>query len=297
MTPLKIYAIHLAHATARRTALEAELQRLGQPAEFIEACDGHAPGFSFADHADLLLPSQQGQTFKPGAFACYLSHSYAWARIADGPDPYALVIEDDVVFQPDAFAHWAQCPMPEGFDLVFVNYRMFKLAAAAGWPVDFAPLANPDRWMDRALAAEPAGPRPGPAYVPVADTLGTLFAARYYRDPLWYAPGGDGYLVSRAGARRLLDMMSRRKIHMGVDYAMVLNSLSREVMAGLSDAVLEAMPGICRNFVRREREAPLAGWQPLRAYIHAHHWLVGLNEAVMYPSTIQHQVLRRIGAP
>lgn len=296
MTPLKIYAIHLARATERRGALEAELQRLGRPAEFIAAVDGHAPDFSFADHAHLLLPGQQGQSFKPGAFACFLSHSYAWQRIADGDAPHALVIEDDVVFNPPAFDAALDGALPPGFDVLFVNYRMFKLAAAAGWRADYAELNDPDQWMDRALAA----PRPahrqvtGPAWVPVSDTLATLFAARYYRDP-WYATGGDGYIVSRAGARRLLEMMHSRKIRMGVDYAMVLNSLSPALIRDLPDDVLADMPGICRNFVLRERAAPPSpGPMGLKSYIHALDWLVGVNTEMNFPSTIRHQVRKTI---
>jgi GR25 family glycosyltransferase involved in LPS biosynthesis len=296
VTPLQIYAIHLARATERRGALEAELLRLGQSAEFIAACDGHAPDFSFSAHAHLLLPGQQGQSFKPGAFACFLSHSYAWQRIAEGPAPHALVIEDDVVFNPPAFEAALAGPLPEGFDVLFVNYRMYKLAAAAGWRADFSELNDPDQWMDRALAApRPSAGRPaGPAFVPVSDTLATLFAARYYRDP-WYATGGDGYIVSQAGARRLLEMMHTRKIRMGVDYAMVLNSLSPALIRELPDEVLAVIPGICRNFILRERQAAVPpGPMGLKSYIHALDWLVGVNTEMNFPSTIRHKVLKPI---
>ena len=39
-------------------------------------------------------------------------------------------------------------------------------------------------------------------------------------------PGGDGYIVSKKGAVKLLKMMEQDKICMGVDYAMIFSSLT-----------------------------------------------------------------------
>ena len=36
--------------------------------------------------------------FTKGTVGCYLSHRKVWTKIAEGEAPYALVIEDDVVF-------------------------------------------------------------------------------------------------------------------------------------------------------------------------------------------------------
>lgn len=36
----------------------------------------------------------------PGEVGCFLSHRNCWQDIAEGPDPYVLVAEDDLVIQP-----------------------------------------------------------------------------------------------------------------------------------------------------------------------------------------------------
>lgn len=81
------------------------------------------------------------------------------------------------------------------------------------------------------------------------------------------APGGFGYVVSRAGARKLLRMMRTRGICMGVDYALVLNSLDRAQM----DTLRKVAPGALPFSVRcpLANEAGLAGGPiDIRAYVH-----------------------------
>lgn len=292
---LKIYAINLARAADRREAIVRQLDELAAAAEFVPACDGHAADFSFDAYAHLLAPEQRGTEFKPGAFACFISHARVWERIADGDEPFGLVIEDDVTFDRASFQHRLMGPYPEGVDIVFVNRRMYKLAVAAGLSTDFAAQPDPDRWMDKVLdEGRPPGRPDAARFVPVTEVLDKLFAARYYR-ATFYATGGDGYVVSRSGARRLLDMLHSRKIRMGVDFAMVLNSLSPQLVLGLSDDVLGSLPPVCRNFIQRER-AGAASSPPmgLKSVIDAEGWLVRTDGAQQFPSTIKHRVLRRI---
>jgi GR25 family glycosyltransferase involved in LPS biosynthesis len=42
------------------------------------------------------------------------------------------------------------------------------------------------------------------------------------------APGGEGYLLSREGARKLLEILARRKIFMEVDWLIFFHCLSPE---------------------------------------------------------------------
>jgi hypothetical protein len=63
----------------------------------------------------------------------------------------------------------------------------------------------------------------------------------------------------------------------------------------LPDEVLAVIPGICRNFILRERQAAVPpGPMGLKSYIHALDWLVGVNTEMNFPSTIRHKVLKPI---
>jgi len=59
-----------------------------------------------------------GRPLGPFGLACFESHRNAWRRLVEAGDPFALVVEDDVVFAPDILKvvqrHW----IPEYADIV-----------------------------------------------------------------------------------------------------------------------------------------------------------------------------------
>ncbi|HSI47155.1 MAG TPA: glycosyltransferase family 25 protein [Ideonella sp.] len=294
---MRLYVINLERATDRRASVEGQLGRLAPLTEFIPACDGHAVDFSIETYADLLAPDLRGGTFKPGAFACFLSHAMAWERIGSGAEPYGLVLEDDIVLNESGIANFPLLAVPPDADVVFVNSRMHKLAIAAEWLPDYSAIANADRWMDRTMEQN-TRPLPDiPTFYRVATVLERLFSANYYGDS-FFATGGDGYLISKAGARRLTAMLHSRKIRMGVDYAMVLHGLTPDFVQNATKSQLEIMPTFCRNFVLRERawlarnDAQAMG---LQTYIYTPQWLVKTDLQTNFPSTIQHNITAKIG--
>eukprot|EP00546_Thalassionema_frauenfeldii_P011802 CAMPEP_0178907302 /NCGR_PEP_ID=MMETSP0786-20121207/7294_1 /TAXON_ID=186022 /ORGANISM="Thalassionema frauenfeldii, Strain CCMP 1798" /LENGTH=210 /DNA_ID=CAMNT_0020579083 /DNA_START=271 /DNA_END=900 /DNA_ORIENTATION=+ len=49
--------------------------------------------------------SWRARTFCPlGTIGCYLSHRKFWHQVVDGSDPYQIVLEDDVVLEPNFVA-------------------------------------------------------------------------------------------------------------------------------------------------------------------------------------------------
>jgi glycosyl transferase, family 25 len=103
----------------------------------------------------------------PGAVGCYASHLKAWQQIAAGPDVPMLVLEDDAVLADDLTSVI--------FDLLAV--------LPPGW--DMVHLSQAPRHAFRPLKQLGCGP--------------TLL--RYSRIPF----GAAGYLMSRAGARKMLN--------------------------------------------------------------------------------------------
>jgi GR25 family glycosyltransferase involved in LPS biosynthesis len=85
---LPLYVINLKRRSDR---LEACLNRIPDPI-VIEAVDGYA------------LPPSKSSKLTKGERGCFLSHLKALQRIANGPDRYAIVLEDDAVLNfPDCF--------------------------------------------------------------------------------------------------------------------------------------------------------------------------------------------------
>jgi glycosyl transferase, family 25 len=98
---MRSYIIHMPSSTARRPNAERLLSTLPQ-AELVEAVDGRDPAHAWG------VPVLQGIHLTPpypfgllaGEIGCFLSHRKCWQRIAEGPDDYALIAEDDLTVTP-----------------------------------------------------------------------------------------------------------------------------------------------------------------------------------------------------
>ncbi len=140
-----------------------------------------------------------------GTLGCFLSHAAAWEAMLDRGDPHCLVVEDDVVPLLDLPPTLAGFGLPPrfdpNFDLCFVNDRI-------------AP------WTD-----------PAAVHAFVAHKLPAAIAAFHPDDN---APGGDGYLLSRAGAQKLLAWVAEDGFAADVDW--------RLLAYGLTPAAIAAIP-------------------------------------------------------
>ena len=70
---------------------------IGVPFVRFEALDperaARHPGYS-------LVPPLPGRPWAPGELACLLSHYEVWRLIAEGPDEFGMVLEDDLLVDP-----------------------------------------------------------------------------------------------------------------------------------------------------------------------------------------------------
>ncbi|MEO0362407.1 MAG: FkbM family methyltransferase, partial [Pseudomonadota bacterium] len=172
-----------------------------------------------------LIPERfwGGETIKPGAFGCALSHLAAWRRmLADGAEA-ALICEDDARLIADPAS-----ARPDGpFDVVFANRRTADWLAAAG-AEGFLSAAE-------VVAALDAPPSP---------------------------PGADAYLVSRRGAERLISAVEETGVVAGIDWLILSRGLPAEAAAWEEIAALDRDAASARGisvFVAPKSVAEAAG--------------------------------------
>ena len=225
--PMPVLVINLASSTDRRSSIVEQFEGVGWRPTLVPAYDGHDPGFPFYRYKELAgLWWDNESEFKPGAFCCYLSHAKCWSKVADGNADYALVLEDDVQIQSDAWTSFAADDLPD-FDVIFVNQRTRAYLKH---------LEDMPDWVD----------------------MGQLIT-RLVRDGTFGrnipAPGADGYIVSRPGAKKLLRMLGTRRICMGVDYALLLHSLDPGQIGTLASIESGRLPFSVRCFLANETGA------------------------------------------
>lgn len=211
---LQAYLINRDQDTARLDFAMTSLSKVPDLViERVSAVDGYDPEYDLARAARGLLPNppKTPRELKDrSTSAVFLSHATCWARIANGTAPYGLVLEDDIEASAD-LAHLEQdIKSLAEFDLVFVNgrgglyrklYEKFEAAPA------FLPLDDFHQTLARRLPQ------------------GTFEQKFFNKDgAIAWPPGGDGYVMSRAGAEKMLRIASGMTYLQHVD--MVLYALS-----------------------------------------------------------------------
>lgn len=96
---MKIFCINLRERTDRKTHMEAETARIGLRDVDYFTADRHPTS---------------------SAFGCYDSHYKCWQKLVASNDEYAMVLEDDVVFQ-------------EGFEAQLTNAQAFADTTQEEW--------------------------------------------------------------------------------------------------------------------------------------------------------------------
>lgn len=267
-----IYVINLARSLDRLKSILTELRAVNvlHP-RIITAYDGHAPDFPFHLYQHLAGPFWGNpERFKPGAFATYLSHAACWCAIAESHEPVGLILEDDVAIQPQPFTALPLANLPDAFDLIFIN------AGMQCWHQLLLQQTNGTEDIQN-----------GDPFIAVSPLLRQLIVKRLFTNTI-AAPGAYGYLVSRTGATKLLAMVHSRKICMGVDYAMVFQSLTVHDMAAIAAIGREKLPKSLRFFLPKE-EAHLVVDGPitLNSYVYTPAPVVTIKP---FPSMIRHGV-------
>ena len=258
---MPIFVISLDSQRERRSNIIRQFECASLMPTLITALDGHDGKFPFARYRHLSGRFWDNESeFKPGAFCCFLSHARCWRQIAGGTDEIGLVLEDDVEINAQAIADFS-VENPKESDLVFVNQRTSNY-------LTHLPAVSSD-------------------CVGMGDLITRLISDGTFAKSI-PAPGADGYVVSRKGAKKLLGMMDTRGICMGVDYALVLNSLDARQIETLSKIDGANLPFSTRCFLANENRLATEPIN-LKSTIHTGTPLVKLGH---FESTIRHDVWR-----
>ncbi len=105
---ISVFVISLPDCRDRRTRISAALDGLGLPFEFFDAVDGRQ-GFppERESEIDRTEAWRKGNFLTDAEFACALSHIDVYRRIVSENIDHALVLEDDVIPQPDLVRYLA----------------------------------------------------------------------------------------------------------------------------------------------------------------------------------------------
>ena len=178
---MRTFLVNLERRPDRLAAMAAQLSRLGLPFERFGAVDAKS-----VDPAVLRGPfaasGPLGQ-LSPGDMACTYSHIHIWRMIAEGPDEYVTVLEDDVVLSDSA---------PE-------------FLRDSDWIPKGVNLVKPERYGDKNQLIVIGKPR--------LEVKGRILAPLLSRHT-----GTGGYILSRETARQLASI--KDKFTLPVDHLM-----------------------------------------------------------------------------
>lgn len=225
MSKIVPYVINLKRAAERREYMKRQFSDAGIKPYIVPAYDGHDKTFPFFIYKDLMGQWWNNyERFKPGAVACFLSHAKVWKYILKGPLPWGVVFEDDIDFNNGAFDRVLKDIGSKDFDVIFIDSSMHAWVSA----------------------------EEKQTFVEISSYLvARLEDGSYSKHMPW--PSASAYVVSKKGARKLLYMMESRGINMGVDYAMVLNTLRSDHQDRLEELPDEQVPFPVRCLLNNEK--------------------------------------------
>ncbi|MBN9046648.1 MAG: glycosyltransferase family 25 protein [Rhizobiales bacterium] len=123
--PIPVYAINLARSRDRFERLAASAARFSVDLRRVEAVEGKALTLEALRDFDAAgFRRLHGKIAMPAEIGCYFSHIDALAMIAAAPEPFAVVVEDDVAFTDDFLPFVEEMTHISGWDAVkIVNHR------------------------------------------------------------------------------------------------------------------------------------------------------------------------------
>lgn len=96
------YVINLPKDQKRRDMMQKRLDEAGVPYEFFEAVNGYELGPDDMGFYDSKKRCRYfGRDLMPGELGCLLSHYKIYEKMDKENIPYAVVLEDDVIFEED----------------------------------------------------------------------------------------------------------------------------------------------------------------------------------------------------
>jgi glycosyl transferase family 25 len=161
----KIAVISMSDATERRARFADRARDAGLVWQFVPAMTRLHPALSYSEEAAIVA---KGRPLGNGELGCYSSHYAAWESLQAEDFDQCVVLEDDVIVD------WTFLRKMAGIDFAATGIDYLRLYYK--WPVGHAVLK--EGFIERARS--------------IVELSGTAY-------------GTQGYLITKAGARVLLD--------------------------------------------------------------------------------------------
>jgi len=192
---MKIYVINLDRDSHRWSAISAALAKHENVS--LERVSGvYGPNLPVV--AIEILGGHIQATRHRGTMGAFISHVKAWEAVAESAEPYGVVLEDDAVLI--GFDRILSLSRPDDADLIFLNDRMSPGSR-------YSPRDAPIHCAD------------------IAESLRTL-------NKSGFGVGGDGYLLTKRGAGRLLQAVSKDLLFGHVDWRLLRYCLKATDLEG-----------------------------------------------------------------
>lgn len=145
---LAVYLINMAGAQGRLQAMQAKLAAVGLDFSRFPGVDGRAIDFPIPEFDERAYATLHGRKRTPPEVGCYLSHVGAARAFLDSDADLALILEDDVSFQPDFLDTLDRAAQWPG------DWNILRLTTVnKGRKYPFRDLGN-GRWLAMALTRE-----------------------------------------------------------------------------------------------------------------------------------------------
>jgi len=99
---MKAYLINLPDANERLQRAREAIEKAGFEWVRVEGILGRDLPFPHPDYDASSYRWMHGKRFNPAELGCYLSHLKAMEEFLETEEPFALILEDDILFQPGA---------------------------------------------------------------------------------------------------------------------------------------------------------------------------------------------------
>jgi GR25 family glycosyltransferase involved in LPS biosynthesis len=198
-----VYVINRTKDIERMSLFDASCRKWGINYERVEGIDCADPKFDFIPYEAEIGKAFYGKTkFLRGAVGCFLSHVQAWRKIIEANIPGAIICEDDARFLGPIPKKIANYDFPSECDLVYINQRIASGVSFINDPTELNANFN---------------------FFTIFRAAMRLFEIQSTIS----APGGEGYLLTRSGAKKLLSIYDALHIYMEVDWFLFFHSLSQ----------------------------------------------------------------------
>ncbi|MBC2884632.1 glycosyltransferase family 25 protein [Ochrobactrum sp. CM-21-5] len=122
---IPVYVINLDRSRDRWEGLKASADRFSLDVRRVEAVEGKLlTEAELGDFDEAGFRRLHGKIAMPAEIGCYFSHIRALEAIASAPEPFAVIVEDDVLFTPAFKPFVEKMTDIQGWDVIkLINHR------------------------------------------------------------------------------------------------------------------------------------------------------------------------------